>query len=67
MNSAQFIALFPAAAESLFRKHEELNSLVYSALMIQIIREDVSLCSPGLNERKELKSVREGAPCATTC
>jgi hypothetical protein len=46
MNSAQFIALFPAAAGSLFRKHEELNSLVCSALMIQIIREDIGSCAP---------------------
>ena len=46
MNSAQFIALFPAAAGSLFRKHEELNSLVCSALMIQIIRGDIGSCAP---------------------
>jgi hypothetical protein len=39
-------ALFPAAAESLFRKHEELNSLVCSALMIQIIRGDIGSCAP---------------------
>ena len=39
-------SLLPAAAGSLIIKHEELNSLVCSALMIQIIRRDIGSCAP---------------------